>query len=378
MKQSFNNLLETLEPFIPRELVTPDVWAMIRNTATRLPAVYHGGLECRLTSNDNRVDLHQYILHDQEEPELLMDHIRRCNWEQHPGWRRIECICRQWRQPGTSLHRWVSQVWLEFDIHGQSDNIPSPSVFLQLRPLDTETDSIGDLFADVLKLLEPLIPRTDRRSLLTALLRSAQHCPAGAGITHIGLMLSRKPSPIRINVKNLAASEWAPFLQTIKWPGPLSELSDLIDPLYDKTDQLVFCLDIGDRVLPDLGLECLVAAGLDRRSAWESFLEDLVESKMASSGKRDAVLNWGRFIKPPDAAQLWPEDLIADSLLRGPERFSLISQEINHAKISYHPSRPPEAKAYLWFGHVWVSRQDVESSLAAAMPGVERRETDDG
>ena len=378
MKQSFNNLLETLDPFIPRELVAPQVWAMIRKTAGRLPAVYHGGLECRLAPNDNRVDLHQYILHDQVEPEMLMDHIRRCNWEQHDSWRRIEDMCRHWRQPGTSLHLWVSRIWLEFDIHGQSGNIPSPSVFLQLRPPGPETDSINDLFADVLDLLEPLITRSDRDCILAALTRCAQHCPAEAGITHIGLMLSRKPSPIRINVKSLPADEWSPFLQAIKWPGPVSELSDLVDPLYDKTDQLVFCLDIGDRVFPGLGLECLVTADLDRRRAWESFLDDLVESGMASGGKRDGVLNWGRFIKPPDAAHRWPEDLIAESLLLGPDRFSLISQEINHAKISYHPSRPPEAKAYLWFGHVWVNRQDVESSIGAAIPGVEGRGTDDG
>ena len=378
MKQSFDNLLETLEPFIPRELVAPDVWAMIRNTAARLPAVYHGGLECRLASDDSRVDLHQYILHDQVEPELLMDHIRRCNWQQHAGWERIESICRQWRKPGTSLHRWVSQIWLEFDIHGQADNIPCPSVFLQLRHFDDESDSIDDLFADLLELLDPLIARADQNSLLTALRRCAQLCPAGAGITHIGLMLSRKPNSIRINVKSLAASEWAPFLRTIEWPGQVSELSDLIDPLYDRTDQLVFCLDVGEGVLPGLGLECLVAAGRDRRSAWKCFLEDLVEGKMASDGKRDAVLDWGRFIKPPDAAQLWPEDLIAESLLLGPDRFSLISQEINHAKIHFHPSRPPEAKAYLWFGHVWVNSQDVESSLAAAIPGIEGRDTDGG
>ena len=377
MKHSFDHLLGVLDCFLPPELVVPEMWANIRKTASRLVPIYHGGLECRLSPDRRQVDLHQCIRHDQGEPELLIEHIQQSGWKQHAAWKQIEQICRQWRRPSSSLHRCVAEIWLEFDIHHHIGDAPIPSIFLQLRPPESSSLIIDELIADVLTALDPVAPRCALQTLQTALKRCSDRCPAEACISHIGLMLARKQDLVRINIKGLSAQQWPHFFHDIGWPGSASRFAELVDPLYDRLEQLVFCLDVGRRTAPGVGLECLVESGSNRRGAWADFLEGLTDSGMCSPEKSNAIIDWEKIIKPPNTPQLWPENLIMEALLRGPDRFSLISQAINHIKIVYDPVRPPEAKAYLWFGHIWAKKEDIESSLFKPEPGSAVEETDE-
>ncbi|MDQ3830786.1 MAG: hypothetical protein M3361_16075, partial [Candidatus Tectomicrobia bacterium] len=51
----------------------------------------------------------------------------------------------------------------------------------------------------------------------------------------------------------------------------------------------------------------------------------------------------------------WPVDLIADSLLRGPNELGLMRRAISHIKVTVQTATRVEAKAYLWFNHEWMS-----------------------
>lgn len=377
MRPSLDDLLKVLDPFVPHELVAAQVRANICNVAGRLPPIYHGGLECRLLRGQQRVDLHQSIQQDNGEPQLLVEHIEQSGWVQHAGWKQLAHICRHWCRPGSSLHQCLAEIWLEFDIRAKPRDVPVPSIFLQLQPPVSGSRFPDDLVADVLEALASDVGPSDLGALQTALMGCAGHCPPGARVTHIGLMLARKPEKIRININGLTRSQWPQFLHAIDWPGSVSDLSALLDPLYDRLANLNFCIDVGRHTAPGLGLECLVHAGANRRDAWAIFLERLTGDGMVSPEKGTAVLNWENIIKPPDAPQRWPGDLIVESLLRGPDCFSLVSQAINHIKIVYHPSHPPAAKAYLWFGHQWAERRDIEFSTTRRAPGRRTEATDE-
>ena len=377
MKPSFDSLLGVLESRTPRGLVAPDAWKMIRQTAGRLAPVYRGGLECRLRPGSRRVDLHQCILQDAEEPRRLIEHIEQAGWAGNPTWMQILRFCRQWRRPTSSLHRNVAEIWLEFDILQKKRAAPEPSIFLQLRPPPSGSCIREDLIADLLAAMAPVAPHGALQSMQHAISRCATVCPTGARISHIGLMLARNQNFIRVNFKDLSARQWPQVLQEIDWPGSVSRLSEQTAPLMDRLAQMVLCLDVGRQTAPGVGLECMVHQGPDRENAWADLLDALVESGMCAPEKRNAILDWEKPVKPPDAPLHWPEDLIAESLLRGPDRFSVISQAINHMKIRYHPSRPPAAKAYLWFGHLWVEKKAVESSIALQNRAVEMEAVDE-
>jgi len=47
----------------------------------------------------------------------------------------------------------------------------------------------------------------------------------------------------------------------------------------------------------------------------------------------------------------WPDHLIAASLLKPKDRFTLFNRELSHIKIVWQPQRALEAKAYLLYQH---------------------------
>ena len=93
--------------------------------------------------------------------------------------------------------------------------------------------------------------------------------------------------------------------------------------------------------------------GLDPR--WEPFLDELVERGLCTPPKREALLSWHGYITPSRTALPWPEPWLTESLLRPPDTFGLFDRRLSHVKmLTFSPSQPPAAKAYLGFGHLWI------------------------
>ena len=126
---TFDNLIQILMPHFPKALITPAALNSIRKAASKLAPIYHGGLECRLIEDYNRIDLHQCILRENSEPEILIEHIKSSGWSDHPEWKHVERLCQLWITPSSPLNSNIKEMWLEFDFDKNFSDPPSPSVY---------------------------------------------------------------------------------------------------------------------------------------------------------------------------------------------------------------------------------------------------------
>jgi hypothetical protein len=180
-------------------------------------------------------------------------------------------------------------------------------------------------------------------------------CPNGVFVSHIGVMLSRKAPALRVNVKRLLPDSLVPYLQQIGWEGETAEVGALMRQLLAFADRITVCLDVGKRIYPQIGLECILLKQPQSEPRWTAFVNYLVEGGLCAPAKGEALLNWPGQTNPASAPAPWPGELIVASLLQPQNGFSVFERRLSHIKIVWQPQCRLEAKAYLWFQHNWLS-----------------------
>jgi hypothetical protein len=352
MQACFDNLLQVLADDLPSDLIDTKAFSAIRSIAKELPPIYRGGLECRLVRGDNRVDLHQCILADEKEIRLLIKHIAGSAWARHPAWEKTLCFCRQWSLRSSLVGQAVANIWLEFDVVNPQQPYGVPALFIQLNTAN-EMLSKHQMEDAVEIILNLLYGKTVSRRLFANLRRCSDACCKGAGITHLGIMLSRNVDYVRVNVSGLTPKFINDYLIRIGWPGSLTFMETIFLRFLSSIDQVVLCLDVGTRILPNIGLEYVLYEKNSANSG-KSVLTRLVDENICTYEKQQALLAWPGHTRPVTAYQTWPAHLIAESIMGPPDRFSLFSREINHIKLVGDEKQRLAAKAYLWFAHVWA------------------------
>ena len=66
-------------------------------------------------------------------------------------------------------------------------------------------------------------------------------CPDGVFVSHIGAMLSRRASALRVNVKRLRLDTLATYLRQIGWPYETRDVETLMAELSTWTDHITIC-----------------------------------------------------------------------------------------------------------------------------------------
>ena len=358
LTESLDVLLPNLEP----TLVTPDAALGLKALASNLAPILRGGFECRLSENSPQVDLQQCIVQDERELLLLREFIAATSdggESLPPGWLQLQNFLAEWSYLNP-LHNSIPEIWLEFDINNSSV-LPLPAIFFGL-PQEVspavETYAIAKRMPFGLiatKSLDLLLGRSNWCEWQENLYRCFAACPHGVFVSHIGVMLSRNTPALRVNVKRLQPNSLIPYLQQIGWETETDELQLLMKQLFALVDRITVCLDVGNKIYPQIGLECIFLNQPDSESRWGIFLDYLVELRLCEPQKRDALLDWVGQTNPINSLKTWPKNLIADSLLQSRERFTVFERRLSHIKISWGLERPLLAKAYLWFQHQWLS-----------------------
>jgi hypothetical protein len=181
----------------------------------------------------------------------------------------------------------------------------------------------------------------------------ADSLPAGGTISHIGAMLSRSIKAVRVNVKGISPEQLPDYLMQIGWSDPINTFSTLISTLSEFADSILLSFDVGDTVLPRIGLECFLNNQPCDEPRWQLFLDYLVERKLCTLPKQNALLNWPGFSRKSSVPDLWPSNIGFGDRLLGSRAISLFSRWISHIKLVYQPGNTLEAKAYLAFTHGW-------------------------
>jgi hypothetical protein len=155
------------------------------------------------------------------------------------------------------------------------------------------------------------------------------------------------------------------YLIKIGWTYPTNKLQSLISNLSEFVDYICLSFDVGESILPKIGLECHLSKEPKHETRWQLFLDYLVEKRLCSVAKKDAILAWSGFCQKASHPELWPENLTQGSLFLGTRVLSIFTRKISHIKIVYEQDNLVEAKVYLWFGHTWFDSSNIEHKLTA-------------
>lgn len=366
---------EILRPHLSPALFTPAAVHRLRHVARRIvpvPAV-RLGFECRLGRDASQVDLQQGILAGDGEPLALVRFIDRIL----PGlslsvaqvWRRVRALGVSWADPTSPLYHGLRDIWLEFDVIGDASPSHVPSIFLGLRD---EVSRPQERFAVIQSALRTLTENEVPESVQGTLRLCCDACPPGAGATHVGLMLSRAPDLLRLNVVGLSAQDAPLYLERIGWPGPMAEGRALLDGVMQLPVRVRVCLDVGAQVQATLGFECLFGDAPEVELRLAAVLDTMVSQGLCTPDKREAVLAWSGCVSPRSCTSAWPDRLIGESLLRQRNEFAVLDRQWSHIKVTYAPQRDTqgriEAKAYIGALYTWIRTEADPQSVGPARP----------
>ncbi len=162
------------------------------------------------------------------------------------------------------------------------------------------------------------------------------------------------------------------YLRALDWHTSLIPVEELVNSLDPLTERINIDLDVADRVLPKIGLECRLAA--DPAARWR-FLDYLVSSGLSTSAKAEALLSWGGMAHQLLTPDVWPLSLLALSQFLGERVHSVFARLLHHIKIVYQPDLPLQAKGYFGVSHFWLSPAELKDSLKQAPAGMVEQKT---
>jgi hypothetical protein len=386
IENSLVDYLKLLKPDIPPQLISSENWSKIEKVAGILPRAITSffGFECHLGIEEPHADFlicadakeaGRKILAEENYSIALPDFLM-----QHPVWNQIRDFSSTWNTDTSPLFKQVNNVWLEFDID-RIPTIPVPSCFFGSNPIYSK-HSIENNNSDDLhpyqwisqSALSSLLARNIPTKVEQKLFQCFDLLPEGAYVFQIGVMLARQSDLVRICIRNISPTQIVDYLTQINWQGSIVELKNVLDPLSNFVDRIDLDIDVGEVILPKIGLECYLKNQPDFEPRWQLFLNHLVEMGLCLPQKRNALLDYPGYIRESRDRELWPTNLLKLSSFLGEQSERVLFRGLHHIKVVYQ-SEPPfegkqplQAKAYLYASQNLMTPDTVSQwkSLPAA------------
>jgi len=278
-----------------------------------LPAPLLAALEVRLSAEAGPIDL---SLRVKERDEAL--HLAQLAFPSP-----VPSFLSRWAAAEASLSP-VHSIWLEFDLDREPEGIPAPLVCAKLFPDPANPGWLtGSLFPSLQG--NPLTP--GQRQLV-------EHChraiPPPAYLLYAFSLLARGSEAVRLEIFGLDPGGIVSYLETVApeaVPWVAGEAA-----LFEGVERIHLSLDLGEEVLPRIGIEGSFARLPGREPRWRELFERLASRGLCDPGKRDAVLAWV-------GSDSWPAG-------------GFCFRKPSHVKVVCRPGREPEAKAYLLVGNL--------------------------
>lgn len=229
----------------------------------------------------------------------------------------------------------VHSVWLELDLDHEPGDTLQPVVCVKL---------FSD--AELLWLLESLFPSLHGKPLTPGQQRLVRLCheaiPAPAYLLYAFSLLPRGVDALRMEIFGLDPAGIVSYLEDVApqaVPWVESEAA-----LFEDVERIHLSLDLGEEILPRIGIEGSFARLPGREPRWSRLFERLVSRGLCDPRKRDAALAWVGSESFRTAPAAWPVEVVGEGghCVRKP----------SHVKVVCRPGRQTEAKAYLLFGYL--------------------------
>lgn len=290
-----------------------------------------------------------------------------------PVWQRIRAMATEWMRPGSVLRDEIHNLWLEFDIDGERGPALDPNVFVgsyRLGGGGVQHDGaavarscawLTDLALPILSGRE--VAPGDRRQIIQCL----QALAPRARLFQVGLMLARDVPTTRLCARGLTSGEIVAYLDRIEWPGALHCLARLLGSLDRLVQRVDLDLDVDQRVLPKVGLECyldLTAGGT------HLFIDYLLSTRLCTQQKGKAVASWPGSIFYEFGGPVRSSEGSTEQ--SGTASCGVFLRRLHHIKLTFEAAAPVSAKAYLGVHHREApgSRQ-IDTGTGPCLPGSE-------
>jgi hypothetical protein len=330
---SLENYLAAIEEHLPTVLVSSAALSDIRRIARELPPVRSGCFECPLGEVGVETDFSVCAdgalntLAGRNASAMLNNTI-----VTSPPWQRFRAFCEGWSD--SALPRQISNIWLEFDRSRHTVPILRPSVFFGVHRIK-DRQRLAE--AGVRLLRGGPLPA----QLAQALSLCFSALPKNARVFQVGVLLSRKNTPVRLCVLGIARDQLLDYLLAIGWPGSIEDVEHILHSISQYVPLLAVNFDLDssvDGVGPRLGIEYYMGREYQLVNVypnWELFLKQLVRVGLCLPRERDALLTWPGYA--------FRDVILPSAFFRG----------LNHVKVVWEPPGFVYAKAYLVFLHVW-------------------------
>jgi hypothetical protein len=289
------------------------------------------------------------------------------------AWAAVRALSQAWAVRGSTLDTELHNLALEFDLPEGLEELPPPNVFIEAQagilppppshPGQLELPVVGTA-AWLVDTALPLLGRALSPHRRDALMRCFEALPPGSRAFQVGVMLARPVDALRVCVLGLDYGKAAAFLRRVGWPGDLAELHSRLAPFVANAETLVLDLDVGEAVLPSLGLGCFVGedGDPDLVERWNRFLDPLVQAELCRPERRQALLEWPLMVRESEASG-WPRHLSEASESVGEDMEGTLVRTVNHVRLGWTGGRL-RAKGYLRIQHGWRPSRSAPTSRA--------------
>ncbi|HEX3866762.1 MAG TPA: prenyltransferase/squalene oxidase repeat-containing protein [Gemmatimonadaceae bacterium] len=357
-----------LLPDDPNALIGDAARRRIAALASCMLPIPRIAVECRLTGASDQVDIQQCIRRDDGEFSALADHAASLldAFPHHAALLGLNSFCSELVHEHSLLRSGIEEIFLEYDLPAALDAPRAAIVPGLFFSLPEQPHCARRVVLEAISRLRVAAGDAPPR-MIASIERCFAACDSGsmdASISNIGVMLGRTDDVVRMNVKGLRPSEIDGFLTRCEWPGDRANAARLFDEAVNRADRVTLALDVGETLLPRIGVECFFDEQPARDPSWHASFDELVEAGLCSQAKANAFVAIQARLTPATTAHRWPEAAIVASLARDPQELSTFERRAVHFKITEVAGRRPEAKAYFGAGHLW--RTAASSSDADA------------
>ena len=369
MTNSLKKNLKTVGSYLSDNLISSNDFlqiAQIGNLLPNLPIVSDAGFECHLGSSTPKTDFLVAFAPLNQGRETLVDRSKTLVnlFSASSVWKKIHNFSAYWANPESTLYNNVDNIWLEFDTDKHLLEVPEPSLFFGCKNIIgkkkfasnqnniTESKWVADEALGLL--LNSCLQKEVKQQLSSCF----QSLPFNAEVFQIGVMLPRESESkaIRLCIEDIANNQILEYLVNIGWSDSSNQLSYLLSELSSIVDVIRLNLAIEDEIFPKIGLECYLHKQPINSPKWKLFQDYLIKNNLCTLEKANAIFNWSGCSVEKNNQQLQQDNFAKASAFDSPNFKSVIARLLHHIKIVYQPNQPLQAKAYLWFGHRWLSK----------------------
>ncbi len=322
---------------LPPELCSRQSKAQLAALCQRLPLTSGVILESRLGDRTRAIDFSARIMIEDRSCQRFLAQTP-YHWRRHKTWAAFLQMCEYLVECRSPLNSAVETLWLEFDAHTQQRSVPLPCIFFDWH--GSRQQLLDKALYEILRLFG--LSGTKAREWQTRASRVLGDLGEPLSIHSIGMMTSRRPCVLRVNVE-IPLNQLAACDDSIVNPAVVGHLDDIMRNLeHDST--LVLGWDIGADAEKSL---LHVEIKQTQNAQLEKLLTALVSAGHCSPQKAKAARAWPNECgDKADDLSLIPHGCIdADN--------TCCSTRLNHVKVTVDASGIRAAKLYLYMGYGW-------------------------